>query len=240
MQPFTRPQAPTPHHPIATRFRVTDMRPLTPALLALLAALALAAPAGAATTRTSTPGSEISAYYDSGRWSADIAAVVKKAESALRHDLAAKKAPKRPMVVLDIDETSLFNAPCMEPVDWDLSGLAVCAVQGGGIATPVLRLYNDARRKHVTVAFITGRPEAIAAVTKQNLTDQGYDRSFKLVLKPASYTQDSLVPYKSAARAAFERQGYTILENVGDQQSDLAGGHARHRYKLPNPVYVTT
>jgi hypothetical protein len=33
---------------------------------------------------------------------------------------------------------------------------------------------------------------------------------------------------------------YTILENLGDQRSDLAGGHARHRYKLPNPVYVIT
>jgi hypothetical protein len=208
--------------------------------LALLAALALAAPAGAATTRTSTPGAEISAYYDSGRWSDDIAAVVKRASRVLRRDLAARTAPRRPMIVLDIDETSLFNAPCLEPVDRDLSGLTTCAVQGGAVATPAVRLYNLARRKHVTVAFITGRPDAIASVTRQNLRDQGFDRGFKLVLKPASYTQDSVVPYKSGARATFQRQGYTILENVGDQQSDLAGGHARHRYKLPNPVYVIT
>jgi predicted secreted acid phosphatase len=208
--------------------------------VAALALLALAAPAGAATTRTSTPGAEISAYYDSGRWSGDIAAVVRRASTTLRRDLAARKAPRRPMLVLDIDETSLFNAPCLEPVDWDLGGLATCAVQGGGVATPAVRLYNLARRKHVTVAFITGRPDAIASVTKQNLRDQGFDRGFKLVLKPAGYTQDSVVPYKSGARATFQRQGYTILENVGDQQSDLAGGHARHRYKLPNPVYVIT
>jgi predicted secreted acid phosphatase len=217
------------------------MRPLRLFLpLSALAVLALAAPAGAATTRTSTPGAEISAYYDSARWSEDIAAVVKRASTTLRRDLAARKAPRRPMIVLDIDETSLFNAPCLEPVDWDLGGLATCAVQAGGIATPVKRLYNLARRRHVTVAFITGRPDAIASVTKQNLNDQGFDRSYKLVLKPASYTQDSVVPYKSGARATFERRGYTILENVGDQQSDLAGGHARHRYKLPNPVYVIT
>src|SRR5215212_1674369 len=187
------------------------MRTFRPALLgAALAVLALAAPAGAVTTRTPTPGAEISAYYDSGRWSDDI------------------------------DETSLFNAPCLEPVNWDLRGLATCAAQGGGVATPAVRLYNLARRKHVTVAFITGRPDAIASVTRQNLRDQGFHRGYKLVLKPASYTQDSVVPYKSDARATFRRQGYTILENVGDQQSDLAGGHARHRYKLPNPVYVIT
>jgi hypothetical protein len=53
------------------------MRTFRPALLsAALALLALAAPAGATTTRTPTPGAEISAYYDSGRWSADIAAMV--------------------------------------------------------------------------------------------------------------------------------------------------------------------
>jgi hypothetical protein len=209
-------------------------------LVALLALLALAAPATAATTRTPTPGPEISAYYDSGGWSDDIAAVIKRASTTLRRDLAARKAPRRPMIVLDIDETSLFNAPCLEPVDWDLNGLATCVAQGRGVATPVVRLYNLARRRHVTVAFITGRPDAFASVTKQNLRDQGFDRGYKLVLKPASYTQDSVVPYKSGARATFERQGYTIIENVGDQQSDLAGGHARHRYKLPNPVYVIT
>ncbi|MFL5848622.1 MAG: HAD family acid phosphatase [Solirubrobacteraceae bacterium] len=217
------------------------MRTFRPALLsAALAVLALAAPAGAVTTRTPTPGAEISAYYDSGRWSDDIAAVVKRASTRLRRDLAARKPPRRPLIVLDIDETSLFNAPCLEPVNWDLSGLATCAAQGGGVATPAVRLYNLARRKHVTVAFITGRPDAIASVTRQNLRDQGFHRGYKLVLKPASYTQDSVVPYKSDARATFERQGYTILENLGDQRSDLAGGHARHRYKLPNPVYVIT
>src|SRR3954464_7316442 len=112
----------------------------------------------------------------------DIAAVVKRASTTVRRDVAARKAPRRPMIVLDIDETSLFNAPCMEPLDWDLSGLATCAVQGGGIATPVVRLYDLARRKRVTVAFITGRPDAIGSVTRQNLRDQGFYRGFKLVL----------------------------------------------------------
>ena len=28
-----------------------------------------------------------------------------------------------------------------------------------------------------------------------------------------------------------------ILVNIGDQQSDLAGGHARRAFKLPSPFY---
>jgi len=215
-------------------------RQLAVALAAAVVALATAGPATADTTRTSTPGSAITTYYDSGQWSKDIAAVVKKAKANLKQDLAARNAPKHPAVVLDIDETSVFNAPCFEPVDWDLSGLAACAVTGQGVATPVRSLYDYARKKHVRVWFITGRPAALRDVTNQLLARVGYRSGYQLVLKPASYTLDSLVPYKSGARAAVERRGFTILANVGDQQSDLAGGHAKRRYKLPNPVYVTT
>ena len=46
-----------------------------------------------------------------------------------------------------------------------------------------------------------------------------------------------MVPFKSGERAALEGQGYRILANVGDQESDLAGGHADRSFKLPNPFY---
>jgi acid phosphatase len=207
------------------------------ALLAVLVlVLACASPAVAATIRTDTPGSAITPYYDSGQWSRDIATVVKKAKANLKQDLSADRAAHSPALVLDIDETSVFNAPCLEPVDWDLSGLAVCAVNGDGVATPVLSLYKYARTKHVKVVFITGRPEALAGATTAELK-LGFSSGFQLVLRPATDTRDSVIPYKSAARATVERRGYTILANVGDQRSDLAGGHSLRRYKLPNPVY---
>ena len=219
---------------------LTSRRLALSATLLAIAVVAPAVPAAADTQRTSTPGPEISAYYDSGQWSKDISAVVKKAKSNLKKDLGADKPPKKPAIVLDIDETALYNAPCLEPVDWALAGLATCAVEGRGIASPVLDFYKYARKQKVKVMFITGRPEAIADVTKQNLKSTGYTSYTKLVLKPADYTQDSLVPYKSGARAELEDAGYTIVANMGDQASDLAGGHAKRRYKLPNPVYVTT
>jgi HAD superfamily, subfamily IIIB (Acid phosphatase) len=209
-------------------------------ILALIAAAVLvpAAPASASTTRTSTPPAELSAYYDSGQWGKDISKVVKRAKTNLHKDLAAK--PRKPAIVLDIDETALFNAPCLEAVNWDLSGLATCAVTGAGIPTPVLSLYRDARRHRVTVAFITGRPEALQAVTDQNLNSAGYAAGYLIFLRPADDTQDTVVPFKSLARATLEGRGFHILANVGDQASDLAGGHAKRRYKLPNPVYLTT
>jgi hypothetical protein len=45
------------------------------------------------------------------------------------------------------------------------------------------------------------------------------------------------VQYKSGARAAIEGQGYRIVANVGDQYSDLAGGHEDIGFKLANPFY---
>jgi HAD superfamily, subfamily IIIB (Acid phosphatase) len=47
----------------------------------------------------------------------------------------------------------------------------------------------------------------------------------------------SIVPFKSGERARIEANGYTIIANIGDQDSDLAGGHALHTCKLPNPAY---
>lgn len=218
------------------------MRTFRPALLsAALAVLALAAPAGAVTTRTPTPGAEISAYYDSGRWSDDIAAVVKRASTRLRRDLAARKPPRRPLIVLDIDETSLSNYPCLDAVDFDLSGVATCVTQGRSADLPAARRFvAAAQKRHVTVFFITAAPEGLEASRRANLRKVGYRGRFTVIGRPASDTASSVVPYKSGERRKIERRGYRILVNVGDQRSYLSGEHARARFKLPNRIYATT
>jgi len=45
------------------------------------------------------------------------------------------------------------------------------------------------------------------------------------------------VEYKAYTRAHIEHEGYDIVLNVGDQWSDLQGGHADEVLKLPNPTY---
>lgn len=48
----------------------------------------------------------------------------------------------------------------------------------------------------------------------------------------------SVSKFKTAAREKIENGGvYTIIANVGDQDSDLAGGHAERTFKVPNPFY---
>jgi len=73
-------------------------------------------------------------------------------------------------------------------------------------------------------------------VTIENLEREGYSDWAGLTLKPAGSTLTT-VAYKSGARAAIEQQGYRIVANIGDQYSDLAGGHADRAFKVPNPFY---
>jgi hypothetical protein len=51
--------------------------------------------------------------------------------------------------------------------------------------------------------------------------------------------QCTTVQYKSGTRAHIESLGYDVTADVGDQESDLKGGHAAAVFKLPNPLYTT-
>ena len=102
----------------------------------------------------------------------------------------------------------------------------------------MLRLYVRARDAGVAVFFITGRREPLRAPTVRNLLRAGYARGWRLIMRPARERPGTHDGYKRRARRAITRRGYRILANVGDQHSDLRGGFALRRFKLPNPMYV--
>ena len=54
---------------------------------------------------------------------------------------------------------------------------------------------------------------------------------------PASKTFASAADFKTPVRSRIEADGYKIIANVGDQPSDLLGGHAERTFMLPNPFY---
>ena len=213
----------------------------SPLAATVLVALCAATPALAATVQSSTPPAQLRTEVDSGAYAKSLAVGWAKASKALDAQLAKKPAAKHPAVVLDIDETSMSNVACLEAADFALSGLATCVLKGQSKAIPGAKaFYKKARAAKVRVFFVTGAPEALCVARAHNLTVQGFGNGPAITCKPASYTTDSLIPYKSGARAAIEKAGNTILVNVGDQQSDLAGGHARTTVKLPNPFYTTS
>jgi predicted secreted acid phosphatase len=198
-------------------------------------------------------------YHDSGQYESDLSTVDAQARAFMlkqakalrqkRKQKCSKKGKKKkgrsaasckPLklaIVLDIDETSLSNYEQLSLNDFGnaTAALALAAVSGSSPAiAPTLDLYQRARAANISVFAITGRPSLIETQTRQNLNQAGYTDLSGIFFKPSA---DQVVPFKSGQRAALEGQGYRIVANVGDQESDLAGGHADRSFKLPNPFY---
>lgn len=187
-------------------------------------------------------------YYKSGHYAEDVAAVFDEVDSWV-----AAEAPKyaKPAIVLDIDETSLSNWEVMRADHFAYFASGPCnalpkgpcgwmAWEAAGQAPAIpgaLALTRKASGHHIAVFFITGRHEAERAATDRNLKAAGYAGWEGLVLRKEGSHTSSAADYKAPARAAIEAQGYTIIANIGDQPSDLAGGHAERAFLLPNPFY---
>jgi acid phosphatase len=156
-----------------------------------------------------------------------------------RHD---GKNPEKLALVLDIDETTLSNWEEMQKADfaYDSKAFNAWAETAAAAAIPgTLRLYREAQRLGVSVFFLTGRPEEQRAATEQNLRSQGFTSWQQLMLRAPEQKALSAEAYKSAERATIVAQGYTIVENVGDQWSDLKGKpEAEYSVKYPNPFYL--
>jgi hypothetical protein len=56
-------------------------------------------------------------------------------------------------------------------------------------------------------------------------------------MRPIGMKTNSAADFKAPERAKIAAKGYTIIANVGDQPSDLAGGYAERTFLLPNPFY---
>jgi predicted secreted acid phosphatase len=152
-------------------------------------------------------------------------------------------------IVLDVDETALSNLPWMRANDygWIVGGPCDLARGPCGFVAwlelaraepikPVLELARFARRRGIAVFFLTGRPERFRAATEANLKAAGYEWT-AVLLKPNDLVTKSAVEFKAAERRKLVEQGYLIAVNIGDQTSDLDGGHAERTFKLPNPFY---
>jgi HAD superfamily, subfamily IIIB (Acid phosphatase) len=192
------------------------------------------------------------AFHDTGVYDNELAQVDKLADAyvgrrghgAVRAHGRSRRARiatfhgKRLALVLDIDETSLSNYSAINADNFTFgpNSQAEATNEIGVAIKPTLDLFNLAKKDGLAVFFITGRRENARAHTTSNLTREGYSAWTQLILKPDASTQTT-VAYKSGARAAIEQQGYRIVANVGDQYSDLAGGHEDFAFKLPNPFY---
>ena len=124
-------------------------------------------------------------------------------------------------------------------------------------ATPgMVDLVNAVDAAGCTVVGLTGRNDTQKDATIGNLRKvgyQGFTDSLYFTKWVSGSTPGATRPwfagtpcedgvcttteYKSITRDHVEDLGYDVVANLGDQFSDLNGGHADEAVKLPNPTY---
>ncbi|WP_327718543.1 hydrolase [Streptomyces sp. NBC_00490] len=192
---------------------MTNRRPLVRRMavtaVSTAALVSLAAPAEAATT-------EDVGYTT---WQQDCRAVMDQALPYLKQRIAAAKPGEKQAIVFDIDNTTLetdFGFSYPQPAN-----------------EPVLDVAEYAQDHGVSLFFVTARPGIIYSFTDYNLDHVGYDVSGLYVRSFIDLFKD-VAAYKTAQRVAIENKGYTIIANIGNNTTDLSGGHAEKTYKLPD------
>jgi len=192
---------------------------------------------------------ELVRYQESGDYARGLAVVAGEASRWIEARAARRAEGERLAVVFDIDETVLSNWENMRRDDFgyipERWHAWVDRAEGAAIG-PVRETFQVARRAGVAVIFLTGRKERDRAGTERNLRAEGMGDYAELIVRAErgmagaeAESGRSAVVFKTAVRKRLAAEGWTIIANVGDQMSDLAGGYAEKAFKLPNPFYLT-
>ncbi len=187
-------------------------------------------------------------YYESGAYLTNLQQAAAPAIAWIND-----QAPRvdRPAIVLDIDETALSNWEALKANDFGRVNGGPCTALPKGpcglqawdqraqstVIPPTMDIFNTAKDRGAAIFFITGRIDTQRAATERNLADVGYTGYAQLIMEPSGAHYVSAADFKAPQRAHIEEQGYTIIANIGDQPSDLAGGFSQQTYLLPNPFY---
>ncbi|WP_275557564.1 HAD family acid phosphatase [Streptomyces sp. 5-6(2022)] len=176
--------------------------------------------ATASTAATAAPSSATAAEeVDYETWQRDVRAIIDEQARPYIEERTADPSGEKRAIVLDIDNTSLetdFGFSYPQP-----------AVE------PVLKLAQYAHDRGVAIFFVTARPGIIYLPTEYNLEKVGYSVAGLYVRHLPDLFQD-VAEYKTAKRAEIEKNGYTIIANIGNSPTDLTGGHAEKSFKLPD------
>ncbi|MBL1085600.1 hydrolase [Streptomyces actinomycinicus] len=187
--------------------------------VSVAALAALAAPAQAADTTAPASSSATAAKVDYATWQKDCQAVMDQALPYVKARIAVGKPGEKQAIVFDIDNTTLetdFGFSYPQPAN-----------------KPVLNVAKYAQEHGVSLFFVTARPGILYWPTEYNLEHDGYDISGLRVRGLFDLFKD-VAAYKTAQRVDIEKQGYTIIANIGNSPTDLSGGHAEKSFKLPD------
>jgi acid phosphatase len=178
-------------------------------------------------------------YAHSQQYKKEFSQAIDSARKFCQQYKREHPAARNLAIVSDIDETIVDNREefIAHPDKFIWSQFEDWIKQA---RAPVLKPTADflkwARKEGFAIILVTGRPEVDRIYTIENLVRDGiaYDA---LYLRPENGEREPPQVYKSGVRKKLEDMGFTIVVNLGDQPSDLVGGHCLDCEKLPNQMY---
>lgn len=147
------------------------------------------------------------------QWVADVKAVMKGSRPYVRQRVAAKDAGETLAVNFDIDNTVIATY-----------------YDGGGPIPVMLHFSKLLHRLGIHLVFNTGRSADQRERTLAQLTRAGFPVS-ALCLRNKGETLPS---GKQRCRDGFADAGYTLIANVGNNDTDFIGDGYEKAYRLPN------
>ena len=176
-------------------------------------------------------------YYESGQFDKECREAINEGKSKID----TLHLPQNAAVVFDIDETSLSNYNHTKEIGFGfVSNLwNQWMLKADAPAIPeTKRFYDWLVSKNIKVIFVTGRYKSVKEATRQNLIKQGYTKFDTLITRKESESKIPAAEFKSLKRDELTKKGYRIIASIGDQWSDLVGGNAGIKIKLPNYLYL--
>lgn len=183
----------------------------------------------------------VRAYHESGAYLEEVSKIARDAQNYL--DQRLREGINKPAIVFDVDETLLSNYEYLDK-QVDFAYQKQLNVANEHLRndlpplTPVVDLCRYALNHQVSVFIITGRFERRKSATEANLKKIGCEGYRDIYFRETSEEILPAADYKTAERKVITDEGYQILVNIGDQESDLRGGYAEKTFKLPNDMYL--
>lgn len=172
-------------------------------------------------------------FMHSDEYKKQFAQAIEGAKAALEKH----KGQPNLAIVSDIDETLLDNSAELAQAPESDHAAFFKWVEEGSAPTlkPTAELLASARQQGIAVFLVTGRRERERRATIENLLRDGV--AFDGLYMRANDDNRPAEQMKTDYRAAIENMGFKIIVSIGDQLSDLWGGHAEDCEKLPNRMY---
>ncbi len=176
-------------------------------------------------------------YEESAQYAADLDKACNLAVKFCNEYRQSHPEARNLAIVSDLDETLLDNRPFYDNCPKFNHKAFHEWITGHTAKTlgPTEIFLKQARLNGYAIFFITGRRERDRVATTYNLVKDNVDYD-GLFLKPNDF-KGKAYEYKTNVRKSIEDMGFTIVENIGDQVSDLCGGYSLDCTKLPNKIY---